>query len=177
LITEVEEAITFIRKNLMVEYIITGEPRRTERYNYPLEAIREVVINMIVHRDYRDSGNYSSRSRNSAIAKIFKETGMKERYGSGIKRIKNACRAHYIKEPVFEEFQHGFRVIMFNERVSEGVSELYNLILQYPNHRAPFFAETINTSIKNIERWLTQLKKEKKVEFRGPSKTGGYFAI
>jgi ATP-dependent DNA helicase RecG len=220
LITEVEEAITFIRKNLMVEYIITGEPRRTERYNYPLEAIREVVINMIVHRDYRDSGNsiikifddrieffnpgklyddltieklqsgnYSSRSRNSAIAKIFKETGMIERYGSGIKRIKNACRAHNIKEPVFEEFQHGFRVIMFNERVSEGVSEgvnegvnggaggLYALILQYPNHRAPFFAETINTSIKNIERWLTQLKKEKKVEFRGPSKTGGYFAI
>lgn len=36
----------------MVEYIITGEPQRTERFDYPLAAIREIVINMIVHREY-----------------------------------------------------------------------------------------------------------------------------
>ena len=105
----------------MVEFIITGEPQRTEKYDYPLDAIREIITNMIVHRDYRDSGNsvvkifddrmeffnpgklydditieklvsgdYSSRSRNRALAKIFKEAGIIERYGSGIKRIINA---------------------------------------------------------------------------------------
>ncbi|NOQ93498.1 MAG: AAA family ATPase, partial [Methylophaga sp.] len=35
-LTEVEKTLTFIRKNLMVEYIITGEPQRIERYDYPL---------------------------------------------------------------------------------------------------------------------------------------------
>lgn len=63
LFTEVEETMQFIKKNLMVEIIVTGEPQHTERYNYPLDAIREIVINMIVHRDYRDSGN--------SIIKIF----------------------------------------------------------------------------------------------------------
>jgi len=118
LFTEVDEIIAFIKKHLMVEYIITGDPKRTERFDYPLDAIREIVINMVVHRDYRDSsasiikifddrieffnpgklyggitindllsGNYSSKTRNKLIAKAFKEVGLIERYGSGIKRI------------------------------------------------------------------------------------------
>lgn len=32
----------------MTEFIITGEPQRTVKFDYPLEAIREIVINMIV---------------------------------------------------------------------------------------------------------------------------------
>lgn len=63
LFTETDEIIAFIKKHLMVEYIITGEPQRTERFDYPLDAIREIVINMIVHRDYRDSSG--------SIIKIF----------------------------------------------------------------------------------------------------------
>ena len=63
LLTETDEIIAFIKKHLMVEYIITGEPQRTERFDYPLDAIREIVINMIVHRDYRDSS--------ASIIKIF----------------------------------------------------------------------------------------------------------
>jgi len=45
LFTEVEEILLFIRKHLMVEYIITGEPQRSERFDYPIDAIREIVIN------------------------------------------------------------------------------------------------------------------------------------
>jgi len=43
ILTEVNEVIAFIKKHLMVEYIITGEPQRTERFDYPLDAIREIV--------------------------------------------------------------------------------------------------------------------------------------
>ena len=63
LISEVDEMIAFIKKHLMIEYIITGEPQRTERFDYPLDAIREIVINMVVHRDYRESSG--------SIIKIF----------------------------------------------------------------------------------------------------------
>ena len=63
LFTEVEQIMAFIKKHLMIEYIITAEPQRTERFDYPLEAIRELVINMIVHRDYRDSSG--------SVIKIF----------------------------------------------------------------------------------------------------------
>ncbi len=63
ILSEVNEIMIFIRKNLMVEYIITGNPQREERYDYPLDAIREIVLNMIVHRDYRDSSD--------SIIKIF----------------------------------------------------------------------------------------------------------
>ncbi|MBU4486362.1 MAG: AAA family ATPase, partial [Candidatus Delongbacteria bacterium] len=61
--TETEEIIRFIQKNIMLEYIVTGKLEREEKYDYPIDAIREIVVNMIVHRDYR------------------------ERYGSGIKKI------------------------------------------------------------------------------------------
>ena len=43
LFSEVDEILAFIKKHLMVEYIITGEAQRTERFDYPLDAVREVV--------------------------------------------------------------------------------------------------------------------------------------
>jgi ATP-dependent DNA helicase RecG len=63
ILSEIDELIIFIRKHLMVEYIITGNPQRQERYDYPLDAIREIVLNMVVHRDYRDSSD--------SVIKIF----------------------------------------------------------------------------------------------------------
>jgi ATP-dependent DNA helicase RecG len=49
------EIIAFIKKPLTVELIITNNPHLEERNNYPLDAIREIVINTLVQRDYRDS--------------------------------------------------------------------------------------------------------------------------
>ncbi len=48
------------------------------------------------------------------------------------------------------------------------------------NKSVPFsfafsFALTMSTSVKNIERWLKQLRDMGKIEFRGAPKTGGYF--
>ena len=50
-------------KHINKAVIITGSPQNTERWDYPLEALREIILNMIVHRDYRSS--YDS------IVKIF----------------------------------------------------------------------------------------------------------
>jgi len=65
-----------------------------------------------------------------------------------------------------------------NEGVSEGVNEGVTLLLshikQTPGLRAPLLAARMDTSVKNVERWLKQLKDQQAIEFRGAPKTGGY---
>jgi ATP-dependent DNA helicase RecG len=143
LFTEVDELMAFLRRHFMTEYIITGKIQREERFDYPEEAIREIVLNMIVHRDYRDSGdsivkifddrieffnpgtlfggltieqllsdNYAPKARNTQINTIFKETGVVEKYGSGIQRIIDECKKHGGVRVDFFLQQHGFKVVV-----------------------------------------------------------------
>lgn len=57
-----------------------------------------------------------------------------------------------------------------------GIIERYGSGIE-PNRRSTFYAQSLRTSIKNIERWLKQLKDENKIEFRGAPKTGGYWSL
>ncbi|NMW22835.1 MAG: helix-turn-helix domain-containing protein [Chlorobiaceae bacterium] len=59
--------------------------------------------------------------------------------------------------------------------VSEGVSALVALITQHQGMRVPALAEVLNTSPKNLERWLKQLREAGQIEFIGSPKTGGYY--
>jgi ATP-dependent DNA helicase RecG len=63
ILTQIEQVLDFVRKHINKRVIITGEARNTQKWQYPLEAIREIVINMIIHRDYRSSSD--------SIVKIF----------------------------------------------------------------------------------------------------------
>jgi len=222
LFTEVDETIAFIKKHLMVEYIITGEPRRQERFDYPLEAIREIVINMIVHRDYRDSSgsiikifddrieffnpgnlyggitisdlltdNYTSQARNKLIAKAFKEAGIIERYGSGIRRILSICNDYGIVPPRIEEVFNGFRVVLFKKKtkknknggvsggvnggVNSGVNKIYLYIKNNPGFNTAQIKEKLNIPQRTLERIVKELKDSNKIVFKGSFKTGGYF--
>ena len=47
----VEEAVDVVRRNMRVASIIKGTGRR-DRYDYPPEAVRELVVNAVMHRDY-----------------------------------------------------------------------------------------------------------------------------
>jgi ATP-dependent DNA helicase RecG len=57
ILTQIEQVMDFVRKHANKRMIFTGEARRIEKWQYPMEAIREIVINMIIHRDYRSSSD------------------------------------------------------------------------------------------------------------------------
>ena len=47
-----EETIKFIRRNMKTSIIIDKSGKRNDRDEYPLEAVREAIINALIHRDY-----------------------------------------------------------------------------------------------------------------------------
>ena len=56
-IEQIEEIMDFIRKNINVRFVITGKPARDQIWDYPLEALREAVVNAVCHRDYADNAD------------------------------------------------------------------------------------------------------------------------
>ena len=47
-----EETINFLRRNMKTSVIVNSNGRRTDRTEYPLEALREAIANALIHRDY-----------------------------------------------------------------------------------------------------------------------------
>ena len=137
LFTEVDEIIAFIKKHLMVEYIITGEPQRTERFNYPLDAIREVVINMIVHRDYRDSSE--------SVIKIFDDRI--EFYNPGKLfggiNILDLLSGNYTSKSRNKLIAKAFKEIGWIERYGSGILRIQNICEDYGVVK-PVFEELAN---------------------------------
>ncbi len=48
----VEQAVEFVRRNTPVIATLEDGARRAERSTYPVGAIREAVVNALIHRDY-----------------------------------------------------------------------------------------------------------------------------
>ena len=48
----VEQAWEFVRRNISVTATLEDGVRRVERLTYPVEAVRETVVNALIHRDY-----------------------------------------------------------------------------------------------------------------------------
>lgn len=47
-----EEAVEFVRKNSRTKTIIDDNGQRVDKPEYPIKAVREAVLNALVHRDY-----------------------------------------------------------------------------------------------------------------------------
>jgi ATP-dependent DNA helicase RecG len=60
---------------------------------------------------------------------------------------------------------------------SEGVNKLFKVIEENPGKRVPHYALVLNIPEKTIERWIKEQRENNKIEFRGASKTGGYFSV
>ena len=149
IIEQIEESLDFIQKNINVKFVMTGKPRRAEVWDYPLEALREALINAVCHRDYTFSSNieirifddeltiwspgglplgitlkelykpHSSVLRNKAIGEVFYDLELIERWGSGIDKIRKACLNAELPEPQFENNQNGFKIIFRKDIYTE----------------------------------------------------------
>jgi ATP-dependent DNA helicase RecG len=141
-----EEAILFVQKHLTHESIIAGV-RREERWSVPLVAIREAVMNAVVHADYSQQGapiriavfddriefenpgllpfgltvediqQGVSKLRNRVIGRVFHELRLIEQWGSGIQRMTSACQEAGLEAPTLEEMASHFRVTISVTRV------------------------------------------------------------
>ncbi len=62
-IAQIDEVMEFVKKHINKEVIVTDKPHNVQKWQYPIEALREIITNMIVHRDYRLTSD--------SIVKIF----------------------------------------------------------------------------------------------------------
>ena len=148
LFEQVHAAFAFIQKHLSVRLVITGQPQREEVWDYPLEALREALINAVCHRDYSSAvetqirvyddhiviwnpgalpsslrledlkGRHHSVPRNKLISTIFYEAGLIEKWGSGTNRIIEECRKYGLADPEWRE-QQGMMFIMRKDAFTE----------------------------------------------------------
>jgi ATP-dependent DNA helicase RecG len=52
----VEQSVEFVRRNTQVSATLADGTRREQTWTYPEEAVRETIVNALVHRDYLLSG-------------------------------------------------------------------------------------------------------------------------
>ena len=152
IISATDEIIDFIKRHINMEVIISGKARRDEVWDYPLPALREAIINALIHRDYADSGNIQIRifddrleiwspgllpkkldikkilsenrsvPRNKILVGIFHKIGLIESWGTGFQRIVSECLKNNNKKPDFSEKAGAFVVGFYKRDKNGGVN-------------------------------------------------------
>ncbi len=153
-----EEVLAFIKRNTRVAGKIHGGVRE-DIPQYPAKAVREALINSIVHADYSIKGatiqvaifadrieitnpgalTYGqtmelalsgvSRMRNRMMGRIFREVSLIEKLGTGLKRIMSVYDRIKARPPIFQEFNTHFRVTLYTAAVMHTTIEAWEKIL------------------------------------------------
>lgn len=145
-----ENAITYLKSHLNTEYIIKGGPRE-ELLELPEEALREAVINAIVHRDYRLTGHIQiqifqdrveivnpgglvsglnpddlgriSLPRNPLLFALMHRMELVEHVGSGIKRIRDGMSEYGLSAPILESGDVWFSITFPRKPVQASIKD------------------------------------------------------
>jgi ATP-dependent DNA helicase RecG len=117
---------------------------RQESLEYPFDAVRELLVNAVAHRDYNLQGDtihihvFSDRlevhspgslpgpvtlenllearfARNAILTQVLSDLGFVERLGYGMNRVVAVMRQAGLRQPRFEEIAGTFRVTLYND--------------------------------------------------------------
>jgi len=140
----IDAAEAFLARNTSLSGSIKGF-QRTDRSQYPREALREAVVNAVAHRDYSIAGAqirllvfdeslevrspgtlpntmtletirfYNHASRNDLVTQFLSRMGYMKDFGTGIPRMIRLMKQHNDTEPEFELQGHEFVVRLRGE--------------------------------------------------------------
>lgn len=137
-----DNVLDVLDKKFLISPISYKGLQRIESWEYPYEAIREVILNAIVHRDYMGAPiqisvyddklivwnegslpedltiedlkkKHSSRPHNPFLASAFFKGGLIEAWGRGTIKIINECKKAGLPEPLIEKVSGGISITLF----------------------------------------------------------------
>ena len=216
-----EDAYQYVLKNIRMGAVIEGLIRQ-DKFELPPAAIREMICNAICHRSYMDEGMIQvsvfddrlevsspgalcrgltlkdalkgrSKPRNKVIAEVFSRMGIIEKWGTGLQRIVDLAKQEGLKEPVFENNDSFFRVILYrgkeetaqttdqtvqttDQTVQTTEQKIMNAIAEKPTITRKELAEKTGLSESGIKWQLDKLKKEQKI-LRAGGTFGGHWVV
>jgi len=142
LFEQITSALEILRTKYLISKIKFEGIHRREILEYPYEALREAIINALIHRNYLGASSiqirvYSdrlvvmnegklppevpveklktehlSKPRNTLLADVFYKAGFIESWGRGTIKIMEKCREQGLPEPDFEE-EYGVITVRF----------------------------------------------------------------
>jgi len=134
----IDQAEGFIRKNTrLLSYRTEASFRRTDRSEYPIKALREAIINALIHRDYYEPAdirvfifddkfevvspgrfpegvtpeNPQHKPVNPILCSLTYDIGFIEKYGSGIPMMRRLSREYGNKEPYYNLYPVETKII------------------------------------------------------------------
>ena len=144
---QIDEAFQFVLRNIHLGATIVGIYRQ-DVYEIPPDAIRELIINAVVHRSYLDHGTIQvavydnrleitspgklpmgqtvermkegySKIRNEALAHAFSYMNLIEHWGSGIPRIIGKVKKAGLREPEFIGGEVDLRINIYRDQSNQ----------------------------------------------------------
>jgi len=140
LVEAIERAMAFVKANIPKRIEVGEQTQREEKYLYPIQVIRESIVNAVAHRDYfskdaiqiyifddrmeiTNPGSIPSAlpkelfgtlsvQRNPLTYRILRDYGYVEGLGSGVPRMRARMREYGLDDPEFNIYPSVFRVIL-----------------------------------------------------------------
>lgn len=220
LIESYDRLMEFGKKHLNDVFTLDGIQRVSARD----KILREIISNLLMHRDFssgyvpklvieRDKittenanlvhghGNLNLKifrpfAKNPPIAKVFREIGLADELGSGMRNSYKYTKMYSGGEPVFTEADVFTTVIPLSEAATDTVGPttqgttqdttqgtvqvvlserdktLVNLLMKHPDYTQTKIADELDWDVNTVKYYMNKLKKNSVIMRHGTSQSG-----